>query len=116
MIPPMRSALSTLAVFICAASPADEATPQVPAVSGPITGPGRMYPEPAVSVVPGAPRAEDFPYVTEEYFVSGVALYPTRADYVRKVNRGLDELIARGWLLPEYADMVRRDAERTPLP
>ena len=32
-----------------------------------------MYPNPAVSVVPTAARVEDFPYVTEEYFVSGTA-------------------------------------------
>jgi len=91
MIPPMKSALFTLAVFICAASPADAATPQVPAVSGPITGPGRMYPEPAVSVVPGAPRVEDFPYVTEEYFVSGMAKdapYTTRLIVRRPADPG----------------------------
>ena len=32
-----------------------------------------MYPNPAVSVVPTAPKVEDFPYVTEEFFVSGTA-------------------------------------------
>src|SRR5688572_4804080 len=47
--------------------------PPIPAVSGPVTGPGRMYPEPAVAVVPEAIQVEAFPYVTEEYFVSGTA-------------------------------------------
>ena len=32
-----------------------------------------MYPNPPVSVVPSAPKVEDFPYVTEEFFVSGTA-------------------------------------------
>ena len=47
--------------------------PPVPAVSGPVTGPGLAYPNPPVSVVPRAVRVEDFPYVTEEFFVSGTA-------------------------------------------
>src|SRR6185436_6546821 len=42
-------------------------------LSGPVTGPAKMYPDPAISVVPGAPRVEDFPYLTEEYFVTGTA-------------------------------------------
>jgi hypothetical protein len=46
--------------------------PPVPKISGPVTGPGMMYPNPPVNVVPSAPRVEDFPYVTEEFFVSGV--------------------------------------------
>jgi hypothetical protein len=40
-----------------------------------------MYPNPAVSVIATAPKIEDFPYLTEEYFVSGVAAnapYQTR--------------------------------------
>jgi hypothetical protein len=40
-----------------------------------------MYPNPAVSLVPTAVKVEDFPYVTEEYFVSGTAAgapYQTR--------------------------------------
>jgi hypothetical protein len=32
-----------------------------------------MYPNPPINVVPTATRVEDFPYVTEEYFVSGTA-------------------------------------------
>ena len=47
--------------------------PPVPAVSGPMTGPGLAYPNPPVSIVPGAARVEDFPYLTEEYFVTGTA-------------------------------------------
>ncbi len=49
------------------------ATPPVPTVVGPVTMPGMMYPNPAVSIVPAAVKVEDFPYVTEEYFVSGAA-------------------------------------------
>jgi hypothetical protein len=54
-------------------SAAIAATPPVPKVSGPVAGPGLMYPNPPVSVVPEAVKVEDFPYVTEEYFVSGTA-------------------------------------------
>jgi hypothetical protein len=49
------------------------ATPPVPTVVGPVTMPGMMYPNPAVSIVPAAAKVEDFPYVTEEYFLSGAA-------------------------------------------
>jgi hypothetical protein len=40
-----------------------------------------MYPNPAVNLVPTAVKVEDFPYLTEEYFVSGTAAgapYQTR--------------------------------------
>ncbi len=47
------------------------AVPAVPQVSAAITGPGLMYPNPAVNATASAPKVEDFPYVTEEYFVSG---------------------------------------------
>ncbi len=56
-------------------------TTPVPAVSGPVTTPGVMYPNPPVNVVPTAVKVEDFPYVTEEYFMSGTAAgapYTTR--------------------------------------
>jgi len=56
-------------------------TPAVPAVSGPVTGPGMMYPNPPISIVPTAVKVEDFPYVTEEFFISGTAAgapYTTR--------------------------------------
>jgi hypothetical protein len=49
------------------------AVPPVPTLAGPITGPGLTYPNPLVSVVPTAVKVEDFPYITEEYFVSGTA-------------------------------------------
>ena len=49
------------------------ATPPVPMISGPVTAPGLMYPNPAISITPGAVKVEDFPYLTEEYFVSGTA-------------------------------------------
>jgi hypothetical protein len=42
-------------------------------VVGPVTMPGMMYPNPAVSIVPAAVKVEDFPYITEEYFLSGAA-------------------------------------------
>src|SRR5215213_4026318 len=57
------------------------ATPPVPTVTGPVSGPGRMYPDPPISVVPTAIKVEDFAYVTEEYFVSGTVAdspYSTR--------------------------------------
>jgi len=60
---------------------AHAAVPRVPTISNPITGPGLMYPNPPVSVVATAVKVEDFPYITEEYFVSGTAkdaLYTTR--------------------------------------
>lgn len=66
-------------------------TPQVPAVSGPVTGPALMYPDPPLSLTPGAPSVEQFPYVTEEYFVSGVASgapYVTRIIVRRPIDPG----------------------------
>jgi len=39
------------------------------------------------------------------------ALYPDRIDYVRQVNSRLDELVAEGWLLEEYAGEFRSEAE-----
>ena len=70
-----------LVVGVLAAREAGAATPPVPTIAGPISGPGRMYPDPAVNVTPNAVKVEDFPYVTEEYFVSGTiaeAPYTTR--------------------------------------
>jgi hypothetical protein len=43
-------------------------------------------------------------------------LYPRRDQYVAAVERRLEELLAQGWFLPEYADMVRRDAQQAQLP
>jgi hypothetical protein len=72
----MRIGLS-VAAAVCLVfgtiSRSEAATPPVPAISGPIAGPGLMYPNPAISVVATAAKVEDFPYVTEEYFVSGMA-------------------------------------------
>jgi len=59
-----------LAVVVSAAD-ARAATVPTPSVSGPVSGPGMMYPNPPISIVPGATTVEAFPYVTEEYFVSG---------------------------------------------
>src|SRR5688572_9642168 len=53
--------------------------PDIPTVEGPITGPGLMHP--GIRPGPEGTNLEDFGYVTEEYFVSGVAAgqpYKTR--------------------------------------
>jgi hypothetical protein len=76
MISPMKTTLFALSVsvsLVFAASTAHGATPPVPNVSTPVAGPGLMYPNPPISVVATAPKVEDFPYITEEYFVSGMA-------------------------------------------
>ena len=52
---------------------AHAAVPPVPSISAAVPGPGLMYPNPPVSIVAGATRVEDFPYLTEEFFVSGTA-------------------------------------------
>jgi len=65
------------------------ATTPMPTVSGPVTSPGMMYPNPAISIVPTAAKVEDFPYVTEEYFLSGTANgapYMTRMIIRRPTN------------------------------
>jgi alpha/beta hydrolase family protein len=49
------------------------ASPPIPTISAAINGPGLMSPNPSISIVPDAPKVEDFPYVTEEFFVSGTA-------------------------------------------
>jgi hypothetical protein len=53
--------------------------PDLPAVEGPITGPGEMHP--GIRPGPDGTNLDDFAYITEEYFVSGVAAnapYKTR--------------------------------------
>jgi hypothetical protein len=62
-----------LAALFCSvvAARAAAATPPIPTISGPVAGPGAQYPQPAISVTAGAKSVEDFPYVTEEYVVSG---------------------------------------------
>ena len=89
----MRPAIIASLILIVAgtADYAWTATPPIPAISGPITGPGRMYPDPPVSVTPNAVKVEDFPYVTEEYFVTGTigdAPYATRIIVRRPRNAG----------------------------
>jgi hypothetical protein len=69
MLRVLVAAAVLMSVF--AARPAAAAVPPVPTIKGPIAGPGLMYPNPPISIVAGAARVEDFPYVTEEYFVSG---------------------------------------------
>jgi hypothetical protein len=73
----MRTTLFALSLCLWlvsgATTPVDAATPPVPTIAGPVDGPGPMYPNPSISVVPSAPKVEDFPYVTEEFFVSGTA-------------------------------------------
>jgi hypothetical protein len=67
--------VSTVAVLVFAgARQAHAATvPEIPLISGPVPGPGPSYPNVPVNVVPDAVQVEDFPYITEEYFVSGIA-------------------------------------------
>ena len=40
-------------------------------------------------------------------------LYMNRGQYVSRVNARLVELIREGWFPPEYADVVRNDAQRS---
>ncbi len=88
----MRVGIAVLALAgLAGTNQAAAATPPVPAISGPIAAPGVMYPDPPISIVPGAVRVEDFPYVTEEYFVSGTvgdAPYRTRIVVRRPTNAG----------------------------
>src|SRR5687768_10243737 len=69
----MRTYCLTFALVLAVAHGAAAAVAPVPTVSAAIGGPGAMYPNPPINVVPGATRVEDFPYVTEEFFVSGTA-------------------------------------------
>jgi len=77
----MKTVLLAATVTLAVATAARAATPPVPTISPVVSGPGQMYPNPAVSIVPTAVKVEDFPYLTEEYFVSGTAAgapYQTR--------------------------------------
>jgi hypothetical protein len=38
-------------------------------------------------------------------------LYKNQGAYISQVNRRLMELVREGWMLPEYADDVRADAQ-----
>jgi Alpha/beta hydrolase domain len=76
-----RYVIATALMTVTFAPHVAAATAPTPTVSGPVTGPGMMYPNPAISIVPGATTVESFPYITEEYFVSGMvndAPYTTR--------------------------------------
>jgi hypothetical protein len=76
-----RYAIAAALLTLTSVPYAAGATVATPTVSGPVTGPGMMYPNPAISIVPGATTVESFPYITEEYFVSGTvndAPYTTR--------------------------------------
>jgi hypothetical protein len=44
------------------------------------------------------------------------ALYRNKQDYQQKVERRLNELIAAGWFLPAYKDLVLADAAQANLP
>jgi hypothetical protein len=65
--------LTTVACVSLAATAACTTGSAEPTIAGPMTGTGSMYPDPLISVVPTAVKVEDFPYVTEEFFVSGTA-------------------------------------------
>ena len=67
-----------LLVAACA-SAAFAVVPEIPTVEGPITGPGPMHP--GIRPGPEGTNVEDFDYIVEEYFVSGMAAgapYKTR--------------------------------------
>jgi hypothetical protein len=87
--------LSAIGPMRQASAAAAPITPPIPTMSGPMTGPGLMYPNPPVSIVPDAVKVEDFPYITEEYLVSGTV---------------------KGSLCTEYADLVRADLKTTAVP
>jgi len=72
-----RCLLLPVLALVCASAGAE--VPAMPALEGPITGPGPMYPG-LRPLTPGTEPA-DFGYLTEEYFVSGTAAgqpYKTR--------------------------------------
>jgi len=81
--------VATIVLVTAFAQVALAAVPAVPSLSSAITGPGIMYPNPPVSAVPTAVKVEDFPYITEEFFVSGTAKdapYATRIIVRRPKN------------------------------
>ena len=69
----LNAALVAVVVISGFGRTAHAATTAVPTVSAVVSGPGLMYPDPAIGVVPSAVQVEAFPYVTEELFVSGTA-------------------------------------------
>src|SRR5260221_1839108 len=70
------SAAFTLMALLAAAH---AAVPDIPTVEGPVTGPGEM--QPGIRPGPSGTNLQDFGYIMEEYFVSGIAAgqpYKTR--------------------------------------
>jgi len=82
------------------AQPAVAATPPLPVMSGAVAGPGLMYPDPPIAVVAGAVQVEVFPYITEEFFVSGTA---NSASYTTRIiiRRPRDPKQASGTVVAE---------------
>jgi predicted enzyme related to lactoylglutathione lyase len=83
--------------------------PAMPAISSPVTGPAKMYPDPAISLVPGSPQVEDFPYVTEEYTSSPAGptmrrTPPASSCAGRRIHRSS---AARSWRKPCTPGAVR---------
>jgi hypothetical protein len=77
----MKLTSAVVVVLASLGAQALAATPPIPTISAVVAGPGGMYPDPAINVVPEATQVEAFPYVTEEYFVTGTAFgspYTTR--------------------------------------
>ena len=92
--------LAALILTASASLAAAASTAPIPAISAVVAGPGQMYPNPAISLVPTAVKVEDFPYVTEEYFVSGMAAgapYQTRI----VVRRPKDPKVFSGTVVAE---------------
>lgn len=59
------------AVLLASAPAARAVVPTIPAIEGPITGPGPMHP--GMRLGPDGTNPGDFEYVSDEYFVSGTA-------------------------------------------
>jgi hypothetical protein len=59
--------------FLVAVTNAVAATAPTPTASAVVAGPGLMYPDPVIAMVPEAVQIGAFPYITEEFFVSGTA-------------------------------------------
>jgi hypothetical protein len=43
-------------------------------------------------------------------------LYKNKGSYISALNKRLMELVREGWMLPEYADDVRADAQAMEIP
>ena len=88
---PVAHIAAVAALLLWASRATEGAVPPIPTASAVVAGPGRTYPDPSISAVPGAARVEDFPYVTEERFVSGTANgvpYTTRVLIRRPTDGG----------------------------